>query len=170
MFAEQISLTHNTFPDDLCEYSARHPYPEEGGVGQNPQRDPSSSLLYRLVNLAARTLEAASPPQGHLARRYVPLLRGMADIVASHDPQIFSSLNNNNNNNNNNNPRGAGPSAAPERAAEGVGGGDSGVNIAETQMYNNLEEDIWGMWRQAGLEPINWPSFPDFLDLQSSVV
>jgi hypothetical protein len=83
----------------------------------------------------------------------------MADIIASHDPQHFSSLN----------PRGAAPAGAPDAVA-GAGGGDSGANMAETQMYNNLEEDIWGMWRQAGLEPINWPSFPDLLDLQSSVI
>jgi hypothetical protein len=49
--------------------------------------DASSSLLFRLVDVAARTLEAASAPEGHLARRYVSLLRGMAGIVMSDNMQ-----------------------------------------------------------------------------------
>jgi hypothetical protein len=45
--------------------------------------DASTSLLCRLVDVAARTLEAASPPEGHLARRYVAVLRGMTGIIQS---------------------------------------------------------------------------------------
>ena len=42
----------------------------------------SGSLLYRLVDLAARTLRACSPTRGHLTTRYIAFLDGMATIVA----------------------------------------------------------------------------------------
>lgn len=90
----------------------------------------STSLLYRLVDLAARTLEAASPPDGHLARRYVPLLRGMADLIL----------------------------------AESTRGQEMEVDTGEIitdmsasdQLPNTMGEDLWELWQQAGLEPINW--------------
>lgn len=94
-------------------------------------QDPSTSFLFRLVNVAARTLEAASPPQGHLARRYVPLLRGMADIVASGNAQSQNNV-------------------------------DKDANNLSEQLPS-LGEDLWDMWQQAGLEPINWLGLPDEL-------
>ncbi|OAA81683.1 hypothetical protein LEL_01228 [Akanthomyces lecanii RCEF 1005] len=95
----------------------------------------SSSLLYRLVDLAARTLEASSPPEGHLARRYVPLLRGMADLILTDSTQ-----------------------------AQGINSDSSAmtadVDMSE-QLQNTMGEDLWELWQQAGLEPINW-QLPDF--------
>ncbi len=87
-------------------------------------------MLYRLVDLAARTLEASSPPEGHLARRYVPLLRGMADLILTDNTQV-----------------------------QGISVDSSAVtadvNMSE-QPQNTMGDDLWEMWHQAGLEPINW--------------
>ncbi|KAI5458318.1 hypothetical protein BGZ63DRAFT_61585 [Mariannaea sp. PMI_226] len=104
--------------------------------GDLPSQDPSSSLLFRLVDVAARTLEAASPPEGHLARRYVPLLRGMADIILSDNTQPQ--------------PMNVETSAATTDA----------TNLQE-QFPSHLGEDLWDMLQQAGLEPINWPNLMD---------
>ena len=103
-----------------------------GALGQ----EPSSSLLFRLVDVAARTLEAASPPEGHLARRYVPLSRGMADIILS-DNTHSQSIN-------------VDTSTVTTDA-----------NNLPEQLQNNLGDDLWDMWQQAGLEPLNWPSLLD---------
>lgn len=92
--------------------------------------DVSTSLLYRLVDLAARTLEAASPPEGHLARRYIPLLRGMIGTIVSSQSQPLNADFNSN---------------APNMPDDG-------------QIQGNIGEDLWEMWQQAGLEPLNWPS------------
>lgn len=43
---------------------------------------PQSSLLFQLVDLAARTLDQCAPRYGHLASRYAVFLRGMANMVA----------------------------------------------------------------------------------------
>lgn len=147
-------MTDQFLADDLHECSARQ-QAGDATTKKSSTRDPCSSLLYRLVDLAARTLEEASPPQGHLARRYVPLLRGMADIVASHDPKHFGALN---------------PRETSVNIAGGGGTQEHAANLNDTHDYTNLDEDIWGMWRQAGLDPINWPIFPDFLDMQGSVL
>ncbi|KAJ5414655.1 hypothetical protein N7509_001282 [Penicillium cosmopolitanum] len=92
----------------------------------------STSLLFRLVDVAARTLEAASPSEGHLARRYVPLLRGMAGIISSSETQIHSSNCDN-------------MSMA------------TGTLDPSEQLQSNLGGDLWEMWQQAGLEPVIWP-------------
>ena len=104
----------------------------------------STSLLYRLVDLAVRTLEAASPPEGHLARRYIPLLRGMIGTIASSRPQP---LNPNIN--------------------------QSDLNLPDDsnlpgQIQGSLGEDLWEMWQQAGLEPLNWPSLLEDICEQDS--
>lgn len=104
-----------------------------GSLGE----DVSSSLLFRLVDVAARTLEAASPPEGHLARRYVPLLRGMRDLILSGNTQ-----------------------------AQNVNGNVSTVmtdasNLPSWQMQNHLGENLWEMWQQAGLGPMVCPDFVD---------
>lgn len=104
--------------------------------GDTLDQERSSSLLYRLVDLAARTLEAASPPEGHLARRYVPLLRGMADLILTDNAQ----------------PQGMNVDTSAMTAD---------ANMSE-QLQNNMGEDLWEMWQQAGLEPINWPQMVDF--------
>lgn len=131
-----------------------HQQPEDA-FGQ--EQDPCTSLLFRLVDVAAQTLEAASPPQGHLARRYVPLLRGMADMVASHNTKQQQQQQQRNMDVD------GGETAGGDRVA-----GDATMSLTEQQLQTRLAEDIWGMWRQAGLEPINWPSLPDDLDLQGS--
>jgi hypothetical protein len=41
-----------------------------------------SSTLYRLVDLASRTLRQCAPGQGHPASRYATFLAGMANIIA----------------------------------------------------------------------------------------
>lgn len=97
----------------------------------------SGSLLFRLVDVAARTLEAASPPEGHLARRYVPLLRGMSGLVLSGNVQ-----------------------------GQKTNSGTSAVMTEANQppsehLQSQLEEDLWEMWQQAGLEPMIWPSLLD---------
>ena len=46
----------------------------------------SSSLLYRLVDLAARTLDRCAPSRGHLASRYAVFLRGMANMIQATAP------------------------------------------------------------------------------------
>lgn len=108
--------------------------------GENLNRQASHSLLFRLVDLAARTLDAASPPIGHLARRYVPLLNGMAGLVSAGNRQ---------------------------NAQFHAGGSDAGVAIAEAnpvhtgQAQNALGDDLWEMWQEAGLEPMVWPSLLD---------
>lgn len=104
----------------------------------------STSLLYRLVDLATRTLEAASPPEGHLARRYIPLLRGMIGTVASSRPQPLGPDANENTSN------------LPDEGSLPV------------QIQGNLGEDLWEMWQQAGLEPLNWPSLLEDICEQES--
>ncbi len=42
-----------------------------------------SSTLYRLVDLASRTLTQCAPSRGHLAIRYAEFLRGLADGIAA---------------------------------------------------------------------------------------
>ncbi|KAL7940884.1 hypothetical protein V8C42DRAFT_336380 [Trichoderma barbatum] len=100
--------------------------------------DPSSSLLFRLVDVAARTLEACSPPEGHLARRYVPLLRGLTDIILSDN--LKSQYRN---------------------VDTGAATAADNNSILPDQMHANLGEGLWDIWQQAGLEPINWSSLLD---------
>lgn len=111
------------------------PYAQHSGEALGDEA--SNSLLFRLVDLAARTLDAASPPIGHLARRYVPLLRGMTGLILSRNVQ-----------------------------GQGVNGGASAAmtetnNLPPEQLQNHLEGDLWEMWLQAGLEPMIWPSLLD---------
>lgn len=47
------------------------------------QSDPRSSPLYRLVDLAARTMKQCSPQKGHLTTRYIEFLYLMAERVAA---------------------------------------------------------------------------------------
>jgi hypothetical protein len=98
--------------------------------------EPSSSLLFRLVDVAARTLEAASASEGHLARRYVPILRGMAGIVLSGNMQ-----------------------------AQRMNGGANAVvtdeNSLPEQLQNNFEAELWGIWQQAGLDSMFYPGMFD---------
>lgn len=96
----------------------------------------SSSLLFRLVDVATRTLEAASPPEGHLARRYSTLLRGMTNIILSGNAHM--------------------------RVANGYPGGMStDASHAPDSIQNNLGEDLWEMCQQAGFEATAWPSLLD---------
>ncbi|KAJ5247192.1 hypothetical protein N7468_002175 [Penicillium chermesinum] len=104
-------------------------------AGDSYDNEPSSSLLFRLVDLAARTLEAASPPTGHLARRYVPLLRGMTGIILSGNTQARATEN--------------GHSAVVEHPSH------------PHEQQGNLGGDLWEMWQQAGLEPMPWPNVLD---------
>jgi hypothetical protein len=108
-------------------------------AGPNP--DPSSSLLFRLVDVAARTLEACSPPEGHLARRYVPLLRGLTDKILSDNPRSqYRNVN-------------TGAATAADNNS-----------ILPDQMHTDLGEGLWDVWQQAGLEPIHWSSLLDNLN------
>lgn len=106
-------------------------------LGQSLSGEASQTLLFRLVDLSARTLDAASPPIGHLARRYVPLLRGMTDLILAGNAQGRD------------------------------GSGDVGVSVRQAddidpaQIQNNLGDDLWEMWQDAGLEPMVWPSLLD---------
>lgn len=45
-------------------------------------------------------------------------------------------------------------------------GGEESALIADVpdQLHNNLGEDLWEMWQQAGLEPIIWPNLMDDLE------
>lgn len=97
--------------------------------------DVASSLLFRLVDLAARTLEATSCPDAHLAQRYVPFLHRMTGIIISGNMQ------------------------GQRTNYEGVAMLDS--NDMPDQLHGNLEEGLWEMWQQAGLDPIGWPSMFD---------
>lgn len=112
-------------------------HPHVQYLGDNLNRVASDSLLFRLVDLAARTLHASSPSIGHLARRYVPLLHGMASLVLARNTQEHS------------------------------GNSNTGVAIADVdpihieQTQNNLGEDLWEMWQEAGLEPMAWPNVLD---------
>lgn len=99
--------------------------------GADCNEDASLTPMYRLVELAARTLETASPPEGHLARRYVPLLRGMCGIILSGDTQ---------------------------RAAIDIECIGPGTDTLPDHLHTHLGEDLWGMWQQAGLEPVGWPN------------
>jgi hypothetical protein len=49
----------------------------------------------------------------------------------------------------------------------GNSGADVGIQEANGMqagsMQNNLGEDLWEMWQQAGLEPMIWPSLFDDL-------
>lgn len=109
--------------------------PHISQAGDAHDDEPSSSLLFRLVDVAVRTLEASSPPTGHLARRYVPLLRGMIGIIltgnaqANHTTGSQSTVIEH-------------PNSLPEQ-------------------HGNLGGDLWEMWQQAGLEPIPWPNLLD---------
>lgn len=42
-----------------------------------------SSTLYRLVDLASRTLRQSGPSHGHPATRYADFLAGMADLITA---------------------------------------------------------------------------------------
>ncbi|KAJ5618761.1 hypothetical protein N7510_002745 [Penicillium lagena] len=101
--------------------------------------DTSRSLLFRLVDVAARTLEAASPSEGHLARRYVPLLRGMTGLLLSGNTQAQKMSSNSSNMMMN------------------------ASNLPQEQMQNQLGGDLWDMWQQAGLGPMIWPNLADDL-------
>lgn len=101
-------------------------------------QEPSSSLLFRLVDVAARTLEACSSPEGHLARRYVPLLRGLTDIILSDNPKPHN-----------------------RNVDTGAAAAADNNSILPEQMHANLGEGLWDIWQQAGLEPINWSSLLD---------
>ena len=110
--------------------------PRVQGSDENLGGVASTSLLFRLVDVAARTLEAASPLEGHLARRYVPLLRGMTGIIQSGNTQT-QRMN-----------------------------GEASIVMTDTsiqpeQVQSNLEENLWEMWQQAGLEPTIWSSLPN---------
>jgi hypothetical protein len=94
--------------------------------------EPSSSLLFRLVDVAARTLEAASPPEGHLARRYVPILRGMAGIVLSGNMQ-------------------------GQRMSGGTSEVVTDANLP-AELHNSWESELWEIWQQAGLDSTFYPS------------
>lgn len=102
---------------------------------QTVDGDASTSLLFRLVDVAARTLEEASPPEGHLARRYVPLLRGMTGIILSGKSQ-------------------------PNNTSTAADTQPLDLNGLPDQSQN-LGEDLWEMWQQAGLESLVWPGFLD---------
>ncbi|CAI7649906.1 unnamed protein product [Penicillium manginii] len=119
----------NSWLSNLMDFNLRpHVTRSDGALSETA----STSLLYRLVDVAARTLEAASPPEGHLARRYVPLLHGMAGIISSSETQIH-------------NPN-----------CESVSMGTGSLDLSEP-LQSNLGGDLWEMWQQAGLEPIIWP-------------
>jgi hypothetical protein len=97
----------------------------------------STSPLFRLVDVAASTLAAASPPEGHLAHRYVPLLRRMTEIILS---------------------------GGTQSQRTGGGGADAVVidanNLTE-HLQSNGEGDLWEIWQQAGLDPIFYSSLFD---------
>jgi hypothetical protein len=63
-------IADNLRPRDLMETAST----------DNPNS--RGSLLYRVVDLATRTLRACSPSRGHLTARYIAFLDGMATIVA----------------------------------------------------------------------------------------
>ncbi|KAJ5223048.1 uncharacterized protein N7469_009288 [Penicillium citrinum] len=120
----------NSWLSNLMDFNLR-PHIERSGEIMSVTA--SGSLLFRLVNVAARTLEAASPPEGHLARRYVPLLHGMAGLISSSDTQVHSPI------------------------CESIGVQTDPSLPSQQQMQSNLGGDLWEMWQQAGLEPIVWP-------------
>jgi hypothetical protein len=98
--------------------------------------EPSGSLLFRLVDVAARTLEAASPSEGHLARRYVPILRGMAGIVLSGNIQA-------------------------QRMNSGANAVETDANGLPEQLQGNWEAELWEIWQQAGLDSMFYPGMFD---------
>lgn len=108
--------------------------------GQQPDEaigeEPSNSLLLCLVDVGARTLEAASPAEGHPARRYVPLLRGMTSIILSGNMHV-------------------------QRANGGASAVVTDANNLPEQLQGNGEADLWEIWQQAGLDPIFYPSLFD---------
>jgi hypothetical protein len=93
----------------------------------------SNSRLFRLVDVATRSIEMAGPPEGHFARRYVPLLHGMADIIQSGHTQAVL--------------RTSGSTSAVMMDA---------INLP-AQQQSNKELDLWEIWQQAGLDTF-WPS------------
>jgi hypothetical protein len=98
---------------------------------------PSNSLLFRLVDVAARTLEAASPSEGHLARRYVPILRGMAGIVLSGNMQA-------------------------QRMNSGANAVVTDPNSPPPeQLQSYWEAELWEIWQQAGLDSMFYPGMFD---------
>ncbi|KAL3467845.1 hypothetical protein BJX64DRAFT_273822 [Aspergillus heterothallicus] len=105
--------------------------------------NPSRSLLFRLVDLAARTFEAASPPEGHLARRYAPLLRGMTSLIESSSTQL---------------------QAQAQPHVQGMSNTNAVMpetNLGPDLQSHHLGDDLWEMWQQAGLEPMIWSNILD---------
>lgn len=94
----------------------------------------SASLLFRLVDVATSTLAAAGPSEGHLAHRYVPLLRRMTDTILSGSIQ-------------------------PQRTNGSAGTAVN--NILPGQLQSNGEGDLWEIWQQAGLDPIFYSNLFD---------
>ncbi|OJJ05894.1 hypothetical protein ASPVEDRAFT_154023 [Aspergillus versicolor CBS 583.65] len=132
----------NSWLVSLIDINLRpHSSPQPNEIPVSGNIDPSASLLFRLVDVAARTLEAASPPEGHLARRYSTLLRGMAGLILSGNTQAQT-----------NNPSSSNDSSAIFMDAN---------NFAPEQLQNHLGEDLWEMWQQAGLEPMIWSNLLD---------
>ncbi|KAL4874307.1 hypothetical protein BJY04DRAFT_226175 [Aspergillus karnatakaensis] len=137
-------------------YTRDHPHPSL------ETEDPSSSFLYRLVDVAARTLEAASPSEGHLARRYAPLLRGMTNLILSSATQAQTQTQTQ-------------TQSQPQAHGLGLAGtgpldpqitnANANTNIlpADQLQSHHLGEDLWEMWQQAGLEPMIWSNLLDDL-------
>ncbi|KAL2862748.1 uncharacterized protein BJX67DRAFT_365692 [Aspergillus lucknowensis] len=132
----------NSWLSNLMDLNLRpHSRQQSNEVPLGGEAEPSTSLLFRLVDVAARTFEAASPPEGHLARRYAPLLRGMTGLILSGNMQA---------------------------QAHGTNG-DTGATMTDTsnlppeQLQSHLGEDLWEMWQQAGLEPMIWSNLLDDL-------
>jgi hypothetical protein len=86
--------------------------------------------------VAARTLEAGSPSEGHLARRYVPILRRMAGIVLAGNMQA-------------------------QRLNSDGNVVVTDVNNQPEQLQNTGEAELWEIWQQAGLDSMFYPGLFD---------
>ncbi|KAL5335167.1 hypothetical protein BJX70DRAFT_410728 [Aspergillus crustosus] len=136
---------------DLNVRPYTHEHQQHNGHGQAIAEDPSASFLFRLVDVAARTLEAASPTEGHLARRYAPLLRGMTNLILSSTTQTHSQSRPQPHDLNTNLDGRLDPQITTD-----TNNILSSTDHLQNQSHHNLEEDLWEMWQQAGLEPMIW--------------
>ncbi|KAL3495749.1 hypothetical protein BJX62DRAFT_222394 [Aspergillus germanicus] len=131
----------NSWLSNLIDMNLRPTQQHANGTLLQEATDPSTSLLFRLVDVAARTFEAASPPEGHLARRYAPLLRGMTDLIMSSSTQT-----------------------QVQAQLQGVGNTSAvmpDTNLGPEFQSHHLGDDLWEMWQQAGLEPMIWSNILD---------
>ncbi|CAD6570665.1 MAG: hypothetical protein TREMPRED_005946 [Tremellales sp. Tagirdzhanova-0007] len=89
----------------------------------------SSSLLFRLVDLASRTLDRCAPSRGHLASRYAVFLRGMANMLQA-----------------------TGPTFSIQNSTADMSGPSNLPSETNGDVYHSWDQDWQDLWQNSGLD------------------